>query len=84
MGQNKVVVYLISKGANIEAIDNKYGATPLYWAAAAGKKDVVETLLSKGALVNIKDNKGKTLVSVAAQSKNQDIVNLLKSHGGKE
>ena len=40
----------------VNAWDNEIG-TPLHWAANAGRIDVVERLLSKGADVNAKDDK---------------------------
>jgi hypothetical protein len=44
----EIAQLLISKGALIEARD-RWGRTPLFWAAGAGRKDVVETLLAGGA-----------------------------------
>jgi len=44
----EVASLLIRKGAALEAQDH-YGRTPLYWAAGAGRRDVVECLLANGA-----------------------------------
>jgi len=44
----EIAQLLISKGAQIEARD-RHGRTPLFWAAGAGRKDVVEALLAGGA-----------------------------------
>ena len=42
---------------------------------------MVETLLSKGAVVNAKNKKGETPLSVATQAKNQEIMTLLERRG---
>lgn len=44
----EIAQLLISKGAEIEARD-RWGRTPLFWAAGAGRKGVVEALLAVGA-----------------------------------
>jgi ankyrin repeat protein len=43
-----VVKQLLDKGANLESKD-KYGRTPLLWAAEKGHEAVVKQLLDKGA-----------------------------------
>jgi ankyrin repeat protein len=45
-GHRKVVEYLISKGADIEA-RFKDGFTPIYIAAQKGHKNIVELLIQK-------------------------------------
>ena len=57
--QLQIIQYLISKGANIEAKDNK-GMTPLHYATLSFRPAVIKFLLSKGANRNIKDNDGCT------------------------
>ena len=37
---------------------NKWGGTPLHWAAREGHKEIVELLIAKGADVNAKDVDG--------------------------
>jgi hypothetical protein len=44
----EIAQLLISKGAQIETRD-RWGRTPLFWAAGTGRKDVVEALLAAGA-----------------------------------
>ena len=44
----EIAQLLISKGAQLEARD-RWGRTPLFWAAGAGRKGVVEALLAAGA-----------------------------------
>lgn len=62
--------FLINKGANVNATDEFYRATPLHWAtdqwiASENRKDakdsgMVELLISKGANINAKSSYGKT------------------------
>ena len=47
---------LLEKGAELESKDNRYGRTPLSWAAANGHEAVVKLLLEKGAELESKDN----------------------------
>ena len=70
-GQILVVMYLIGKGAKIEAKD-KYGRTPLHYACINGFLPVVKYLLSKGANLEAKDNNGHL-----------QLMNVLFNHGKK-
>ena len=48
MGIKDVVELLISKGANVNAV-NEAGMRPLMFARGSGNKDVVEILIKNGA-----------------------------------
>lgn len=54
------------------------GMTPLMIAAAAGKKDLVQLLLSKGALIQKRDPFMKNAINHAAANGRTDIVGLLE------
>ena len=41
--------WLLDRGADVNARDSQYNATPLAWAARAGREDMVRLLLSRGA-----------------------------------
>ncbi|XP_063062573.1 transient receptor potential cation channel subfamily A member 1b [Engraulis encrasicolus] len=56
--------YLISKGADIDAIDCK-GLSPLLLATSCGAWRAVAFLLSKGANVKIKDKEGRNFLHLA-------------------
>jgi serine/threonine protein kinase len=74
----EVVELLITKGAQVNAKDNQ-GRTPLHFSKA---KEAVELLITKGAQVNAKDDRGQTPLDCAKKRYHQDIVKLLKNHGG--
>ncbi|MBD0391042.1 ankyrin repeat domain-containing protein [Wolbachia endosymbiont of Pentalonia nigronervosa] len=73
----KVVNVLLENGANIDALDSRYMATPLHWAARFGSKDVAEILLKEGANINATDKDQATPLHRAAGSDNADIVKAL-------
>jgi hypothetical protein len=61
----EIAQLLLSKGAQIEARD-RWGRTPLFWAAGAGRKDVVEVLLAGGAQADAPeatDTEGNAMMS---------------------
>ena len=77
-GGYQVSDLLISKGADVNARDI-HGNTPLHHART---KEVAELLMSKGADINARNNLGNTPLGVAAALDYQDVVELLRQHGG--
>lgn len=70
----KVLKYLISKGANINKVDNE-GNTALILAAEYGKLEAVKVLVESGANVNLRNNSGYTALEI---SKENEIWDYLK------
>lgn len=60
------------------------GITLLMAAAQMGHKDIVESLLDKGADVNIQDEDGRTALMDAVGTRNIAIIQLLMAHGADE
>ena len=81
-GLGAVVKLLLDKGADLESKDDKYGQTPLSWAAENGREAVVKLLLDKGADLESKDKKnGWTPLSWAAENGREAVVKLLLDKG---
>ena len=73
-GQTEIVKYLLSKGANVNALD-KYGISPLLNAVFESHTDCVKVLLEKGADKNQKAPGGETAYEAA---ETEEIHNLLR------
>jgi ankyrin repeat protein len=76
--------FLLSKGAEIDeknTMSGYKGYTPLFWAILYGETDVVKFLAEKGADVNTVAEGEKTPLSIASESGNENIIEILKSHG---
>ena len=56
--------HLISNGARIDAGD-KFGQTPLYYAAFKGNVEAAFCLIGRGADINSADNKGILSLMIA-------------------
>ena len=79
----EVVVFLLEKGADVNAKTDKGKNTPLIFAVANARKKLVELLLAKGAAVNAKNQDGWTPLLVATQQDNsqKELVALLLARG---
>ena len=79
-GKEKMVQFLLSKGADVHAKDliNK---TALHRAAISGNNRIVDMLLEHGADINWKDSFGKTALMYAVAHGHQDMVQLLLDQG---
>lgn len=60
------------------------GETALAFAVRRRWPEVVEVLLAKGADLHAKDKKGRTPLSSAKETGDQQIVELLQKYGAKE
>jgi hypothetical protein len=64
-GRLEAVKQYITAGADVNAIDDDEGMTPLILAAGGGHKKIVELLIAEGADVNAKDKYGRTPLLMA-------------------
>jgi len=80
-GQMHVVEFLISKGADVNAKDNRGGETPLFYAGDVGWKNVVELLIAKGADVNARGMRRSSALTSAAWVGHTDVAELLIAKG---
>ncbi len=74
---------MLDHGADIEARDEIIESTPLGWAAASGRKEMVEFLLSRGASVNPDTPPWSTPLTWAEKRGHTEIADLLRRHGAK-
>jgi hypothetical protein len=75
-GHVAIVHAFIERGADVNYVD-KTGGTPLHWAAARGRRDIVELLLHFGADPTRKDTDGEIPRDIARLKKRDDIFTLL-------
>ena len=66
-------VYLIEKGASVKHKSN-FGSTALMSVSGRGSVNVAELLLKHGASINDSDSLGNTVLTMAAYSRNPDII----------
>jgi predicted regulator of amino acid metabolism with ACT domain len=71
---------VFDSGADVNRVD-KYGNTPLSWAAYEGYEEIVKLLLSAGADVNLADKVGQTPFWIAADKGHLEIARLLIANG---
>lgn len=71
---------LLQAGANSNTIDPE-GFTPLFWASAAGSKQIVAALINASADVNGRALFGDTPLMAAAAWGHEEVVRLLLDHG---
>ena len=71
---------LIEEGVDLDSED-ELGSTPLIFAAAYNKVDIVQLLLDNGANVNNKSNGSETAIHIATYQGNDEIVKLLIERG---
>ena len=80
-GHRDLVIFLLEKGAEVNAKHNLRGYTPLHCAAEKGYIEIVKILLEKGADVNAKNTENYTPLHVAALQGHIDIVKILLEKG---
>jgi ankyrin repeat protein len=89
VGDSRTVEQLVARGAELEAKDSEFGATPLFWAVhgygphGPEKKDQVgaaRILLAAGATARTSNKEGCSALEMADTCANRDMHELLKPH----
>ena len=75
LGELDAVKNLIDNGTNVN--QKSCGMTPLMYAARQNKTEIVELLISRGAKLKIKSEKGLNALQYAEQSKATESYNLI-------
>uniref|UniRef100_A0A1X7U5X7 Uncharacterized protein n=2 Tax=Amphimedon queenslandica TaxID=400682 RepID=A0A1X7U5X7_AMPQE len=73
-GNNEAVEFLLQLGIGNT---NEVNWTALILACKRGHEDIVHSLLSAGANVNIQDNKGWTALMIASEHNHISIIHML-------
>jgi hypothetical protein len=80
-GNNGMVEFLLSKGANANALDSIYRWAPLHYAVDHGFKTVAETLLAHGADVDLPArNDGNRPLHFAVRNSHPILAEVLLAH----
>ena len=82
-GNRDVVLQHLVAGTEVDARDERYGASSLHWAAWCGHLDIVELILAAEANVNAINFDGDTPLDCATNFSQNEIAALLRKHGGK-
>jgi ankyrin repeat protein len=77
-GDIESVKKFIEYGADVNEMSN--GMTPLMIAARYNKTEIIKVLISKGARLDLKDEKGFTALKYAELSNATDAIQLLKQN----
>ena len=80
-GSNKIVAFLVGKGANLNA-QNILGDTPLHLAARFNKTNLAYALINYGADLNIENLKGEVPINDAVKDGSIEMLRVLFNHGG--
>ena len=75
--QVEIIEYLLSKGANIDAVILENGATSLYAAVDTKKIKSAKLLIEKGANIHVTTRSGKTLLHRAAKNGSAGMIRFL-------
>ncbi len=83
-GKMSIIQLLINNGADVNAITENTATgepiSPLLYAIYGGRKEAVELLIKNGANVNSKID-GKSLLNIACENSNIEIIKLLINNG---
>lgn len=83
LGRSEMVKILAENGANVNAKNFKGTSVLMYAKSSASKTDdleILKYLISKGALVDDKDDGGQSLINYAIEEGNSQVINFLKSN----
>ncbi len=80
-GNNAMIEFLLKQGANVNAIDDADGTTPLMHAIQQQHADTAKLLISKGANVNAQSHSKETplMIAVIYRLNNELITSLIQA-----
>jgi ankyrin len=69
-----------SEGLEVLGVCDERGLTPLHYAAGAAHVETIQSLLERGALVDVTDKYDNTPLHLAAHSGHLDVIRILLQH----
>jgi uncharacterized protein len=80
-GPLNVVEALLEANTDVNQVHSTTGHTALHLSAKAGRADILELILEKGAEVDARDKRGRTPLHFAASQGHVKCTSLLLDHG---
>jgi len=80
-GAVELVALLLDAGEDINRLDARYKAPPLYLAATYDRREVVAFLLERGADLSIRMKHNRTPLDIAVENGHVEVARLLVEHG---
>ncbi|RDD41599.1 Transient receptor potential cation channel subfamily A member 1 [Trichoplax sp. H2] len=72
-----VMQYLLSKGADIDALGGRLGRTPILVGTEFNRRNAVQELLNHDPDMSIKDSNGQQILHIVAQQGNVDLAKII-------
>jgi len=80
-GDEDLLLSLVERSPELVYAVDSYNRSPLHWASKFGYEDIISTLISKGANVNLQDIDGNTPLHLASLFDRSPAVQLLVTNG---
>lgn len=80
-GYVEIIETLADAGGDIEAVEFGGGMTPLHWAALGGQAQAARTLISLGAVIDARTDRGDTPLLIALENKQIEAGSALVEAG---
>ena len=80
-GSKAILGILAQKGIEFQKVRNSAGYTSLMMASRAGQTEIMRHLLETGDSYNVTDNNGKSLIALAIEWGNPEVMAILQEYG---
>uniref|UniRef100_A0A915MGC8 Ankyrin n=1 Tax=Meloidogyne javanica TaxID=6303 RepID=A0A915MGC8_MELJA len=80
IGDYALVQEYIQNDKDLVNYKNKHGWTPLMYASQAGNVEICKLLLDNGAILDVKNNKGKDAMHLASDWGHSSVIDMFKKN----